>query len=122
MSDLFEELAASSGLSANEAVLVIVTNPESPFGGVVIQMPAEVPVVVDFVSVQQTFPIEGGGGTGPQGPPGPAGPAGQRGSQWLQGPGVPGAMTGLLPNDMYLNTVNGDIYQFDGSSWMRITP
>lgn|SRR5262245_5829612 len=122
MSDLFEELAASSGLSANEAVLVVVTNPESPFGGVVIQMPAEIPVVVDFVSVQQTFPIEGGGGTGPQGPPGPAGPAGQRGSQWLQGPGVPGFMTGLLPNDMYLNTVNGDIYQYDGSSWMRITP
>jgi len=122
MTNLLSEIAVPSvQLTVNTAVMVLVTNPESPFGGVVIQMPAEVPVVVDFVALQETFPIDGGGGAmGPQGPPGAAG---VRGSLWFQGSGDPAVPAAeLLPNDLYLNTDNGDIWQYDGAAWRKITP
>jgi hypothetical protein len=122
MSTLFDNVAAPTvQLTGNDAVMVLVTNPESPFGGVVIQMPAEIPVVVDFVTgVPQQFPVDGGGAMGPQGP---AGAPGVRGSLWFQGNGDPAVPAAdLLPNDLYLNTVNGDIWQYNGVSWRKITP
>lgn len=53
-----------------------------------------------------------------QGGKGPAGPDGKRGFVWLQGAGAPVTPQGL---DMYLDTSNGDVWQFDAISgtWMR---
>jgi hypothetical protein len=50
MSLLDDVAAPAIQLTGNDAILVEVTNPESAFGGVVIEMPAEIPVIVDFVS------------------------------------------------------------------------
>ena len=50
--------------------------------------------------------------------PGPPGAAGRRGSLWFQGPDDPDAgslPTDVLPNDMYLNTTTGDVFQFVGA-------
>jgi hypothetical protein len=55
--------APAVSLTGNDAVLVEVQNPESSFGGVVIEMPSEIPVVVDFVT---------GSGAGAGGPSLPA--------------------------------------------------
>jgi phage baseplate assembly protein W len=57
---------------------------------------------------------------GSQGPQGPAGPQGQRGFVWLQGAGAPVTPQDL---DMYLNTSNGDVWQYDQSTqtWRRTT-
>jgi hypothetical protein len=76
---------------------------------------------VDFVTnIPQQFPVDGSGAMGPQGPPGPTG---VRGSLWFQGAGDPVVPAGeLMPQDLYLNTDNGDIWQYDGSSWRKITP
>lgn len=52
------EIPDATPLQEAKAVLVTVTNPEHPFGGVVIRMPAEVPVLV-------TLNQGGGGATGP---------------------------------------------------------
>jgi len=51
-----------------------------------------------------------------QGPQGPQGKQGERGFVWLQGAGDP-----VTPQkyDMYLNTSNGDVWQFDGATWRR---
>lgn len=54
---------------------------------------------------------------GPQGPQGPAGPEGQRGSLWYTGTSTPPPLTGLMARDKYLNTSNGDVYSYSGSSW-----
>jgi phage baseplate assembly protein W len=53
-----------------------------------------------------------------QGPAGPAGPQGQRGFVWLQGAGAPVTPQNL---DMYLDTSNGDVWQYDGAAgtWRR---
>ncbi len=40
-----------------------------------------------------------------------------RGSVWSTGDGPPTDLTGNLPGDMYLDTVGGGIYQWDGDSW-----
>jgi hypothetical protein len=48
---------------------------------------------------------------------GPQGPIGQRGSQWYEGAGAPGTIAGALANDNFLNTTNGDVYNYSGSSW-----
>jgi Bacteriophage baseplate protein W len=66
------------------------------------------------------------GPQGPQGPPGMGGAPGQRGSMWFTGttdPVVGALMTGVLPNDMYLNVTTGAIFQFDGVSgtWRKLT-
>ena len=68
---------------------------------------------------------------GPQGPAGPAGAdgapgstgaTGTRGSLWYTGAGAPGTISGQLPNDMYLDTSTGDIYQLDaaGRAWRKV--
>jgi len=43
---------------------------------------------------------------------GPAGPEGDRGSLWYSAAGVPGVITGVLPNDQYLDTSTGDVYMW----------
>ena len=57
------------------------------------------------------------GPQGPQGIPGTPGANGQRGSLWYEGAGAPGTISGVLANDNYLNTTNGDVYNYSGSSW-----
>ena len=52
------------------------------------------------------------GATGATGPTGAAGATGTRGSLWNTGSGAPGTITGVLPNDMYLDTASGDVYQY----------
>jgi phage baseplate assembly protein W len=56
---------------------------------------------------------------GPPGPMGPTGPTGQRGSLWWTQPNDPPA-SGLtptpLPNDQFLNTVTGDVFQFTSAA------
>jgi len=49
---------------------------------------------------------------------GPQGAAGQRGFVWLQGAGAPVTPQNL---DMYLDTSNGDVWQYDGAAqtWRR---
>lgn len=47
--------------------------------------------------------------------PGPPGPAGRRGSLWFTGSVDPVSATfetELLPNDLYLNTATGDVFQY----------
>jgi phage baseplate assembly protein W len=62
---------------------------------------------------------------GPPGPPGPTGPsgvAGTRGSLWFTGTTDPaiGVAVGVQAQDMFLNTVTGAIFQYDGTVWRRI--
>jgi hypothetical protein len=111
-----------------ESITVLVTNPESQFGGVIVEFPSETSMQVVFAGA-----TTGSGTPGPQGPPGPSGPpgaagapgpsgppgspgaagaAGVRGSLWYQGSASPVSTTGVLPNDMYLNTNTGDVWQF----------
>ncbi|WP_439372906.1 hypothetical protein [Bradyrhizobium sp. DASA03120] len=54
---------------------------------------------------------------GPQGPQGIKGDTGQRGSLWFEGAGAPGAIAGALDNDNYLNTTNGDVYNYASGAW-----
>jgi phage baseplate assembly protein W len=63
------------------------------------------------------------------GPPGPAGETGPRGSLWFTGdadpvpPGTAGAVQGAVANDLYLNTVTGDVFVFEAAAptgWRRI--
>jgi uncharacterized protein len=47
--------------------------------------------------------------------PGPAGEPGRRGSLWFTGPDDPdpdNLPADVLPNDLYLNTTSGDVFQF----------
>ncbi|MBR0753523.1 hypothetical protein JQ604_15145 [Bradyrhizobium jicamae] len=57
------------------------------------------------------------GPQGPQGVQGIQGVTGTRGSQWYEGAGPPGTISGAIANDNYLNTTNGDVYNYSGSSW-----
>ena len=64
------------------------------------------------------------GKEGPPGPPGPmgasvAGPTGQRGSKWFTGTGVPIVPGEVFAGDMYLDEDNGDVYRYDGTTWVR---
>jgi phage baseplate assembly protein W len=58
--------------------------------------------------------------------PGPPGEKGQRGSLWFVGTTDPpidiGIAGGPVPQeqDMYLNTTNGDVWQFNGGVWRRV--
>ncbi|MEY9364773.1 hypothetical protein ABH994_007494 [Bradyrhizobium yuanmingense] len=60
---------------------------------------------------------------GPQGPQGIQGiqgiqgNTGTRGSLWYEGAGAPGTIAGALANDNYLDTTNGDVYNYSGSAW-----
>lgn len=44
---------------------------------------------------------------------------GRRGSFWFEGAGAPGTISGVLDQDNYLNTTNGDVYNYSasGSTW-----
>jgi hypothetical protein len=57
-------------------------------------------------------PIGNTGATGPQGPTGNTGATGNRGSLWYQGSGSPGTVTGQAANDLYLDTITGNVWQF----------
>jgi Phage baseplate assembly protein W len=59
--------------------------------------------------------------TGPPGPAGPVGATGSRGSLWFTGSGdPPGTVTTAQPQDMYLNTTTGDVFQFDGGVFVHV--
>jgi hypothetical protein len=60
------------------------------------------------------------GPAGPQGIPGAPGAAGARGSLFYTGAGAPGAITGQLNGDNYLNTTNGDVYTLTGGVWTLV--
>jgi hypothetical protein len=54
---------------------------------------------------------------GQQGVQGDPGQTGQRGSVWTTGTGDPTA-TDALPGDMYLDEFNGNVWRFDGATWV----
>ena len=54
-----------------------------------------------------------------QGPAGSPGETGQRGSIWTTGVGAPSPATASLVGDMYLDESNGDVWRYDGTSWLR---
>ena len=45
------------------------------------------------------------------------GEKGDRGATWTTGEGAPTATNEHIANDMYLDTINNVIYQYDGTSW-----
>ena len=57
------------------------------------------------------------GPEGPQGATGPQGPQGPRGSLWYIGTTTP-VTTDARINDMYLNASTGNVYKFNGASWV----
>ena len=46
---------------------------------------------------------------------------GERGSLWLTGDGVPGTIADVNAKDMYLDTKNNAIYQYNGTTWDLVT-
>lgn len=63
------------------------------------------------------FPLAGQDGA--QGPTGPTGPQGIRGSTWTNGTSAP-TTSGNLSGDKYLNTSNGDVYNYTGTTWQLV--
>lgn len=63
------------------------------------------------------FPLAGQDGA--QGPTGPTGPQGIRGSTWTNGTSAP-TTSGNLSGDKYLNTSNGDVYNYTGTDWQLV--
>lgn len=61
------------------------------------------------------------GQQGVQGLQGVAGPTGNRGSLWLQGSGVPVISGTEEANDMYVDLLNGNLYQFNGTVWVDLS-
>lgn len=57
---------------------------------------------------------------GPTGPQGPKGDTGTRGSTWTNGTSVPTSTSGYLSGDKYLNTTNGDVYNYTGNTWQLV--
>lgn len=57
---------------------------------------------------------------GPPGPQGLPGTAGTRGSLWNSQTGVPTNTDGVNNNDQALNTLNGDVYQFNNGAWQFV--
>ena len=65
------------------------------------------------------FPLAGP--KGPVGPIGPKGDTGTRGSIWTHGQVTPNRGTSDdLANDKYLNTSNGDVYNYTGTRWQLV--
>ena len=64
------------------------------------------------------FPVEGP--KGPAGPTGPKGDTGTRGSTWTEGQVTPTSTSDDLANDKYLNTSNGDVYNYTGTRWQLV--
>ncbi|MCK1668661.1 collagen-like protein [Bradyrhizobium sp. 153] len=60
------------------------------------------------------------GAAGPAGDIGPAGADGARGSLWYENAGPPGNISGQAPNDVYLNTTNGEVYRRDATVWTLV--
>jgi hypothetical protein len=56
---------------------------------------------------------------GPQGAQGIQGAAGARGSKWYDGTTAPSGITGATNGDYYLNTVNGDVYEYN-NGWTLV--
>ena len=54
---------------------------------------------------------------GPVGPQGVQGPQGVRGSLWNSQSGIPTQVLGVNNNDQALNTITGDVYQFNNGAW-----
>lgn len=54
------------------------------------------------------------GERGPEGPDGPPGPA----SVWFSGVTTPANSSGTHIGDMYLNTITGGVYRFNGTAWV----
>ena len=54
---------------------------------------------------------------GPAGAPGMPGPKGDDGATWLSGSGAPAATDGDL-NDLFLDTITGDIYKKTSGGWV----
>lgn len=46
------------------------------------------------------------------------GPTGARGSNWYTGTGAPGTITGQASGDFYLDTATGNVYRYNGTSWV----
>lgn len=63
------------------------------------------------------FPLAGKDGA--PGPRGPVGPQGIRGSTWQNGTSAPTSTSGNIANDKYLNTTNGDVYNYT-QSWQLV--
>lgn len=57
---------------------------------------------------------------GPTGPQGPKGDTGTRGSTWTNGTSNPISTSGYLTNDKYLNTTDGTVFNFNGSTWNNV--
>lgn len=56
------------------------------------------------------------------GPTGPTGPAGTRGSLWFTGNGDPTPDIGDIQNgDMYLDEDTGNVWRYDGATWVKGT-
>ena len=64
------------------------------------------------------FPLPGP--KGPIGPIGPKGDTGTRGSIWTNGQTTPHHTTDDLEKDKYLNTSNGDVYNYTGTRWQLV--
>ena len=60
------------------------------------------------------------GPKGEQGIQGTKGDAGTRGSTWTSGIGTPNHTSEDIINDKYLNTFNGEVYNFNGTRWELI--
>jgi len=56
-----------------------------------------------------------------QGPQGERGDKGKRGSMWFFGASDPTTIPDTQDYDLYLNTVNGDVWQLLGSTWRKVT-
>lgn len=56
--------------------------------------------------------VDAGNVVGPAGAQGPQGEAGTRGSRWFTGSGTPTQDTGMLPGDLYLDTLTGDVHEW----------
>ena len=63
------------------------------------------------------FPLAGP--QGPQGVQGPVGEQGERGSRWFVQNDNPSLVSGYKLGDSWLNALSGDVYYFNGNSWIR---
>lgn len=70
----------------------------------------------EWFSIGQ-FPVAGP--QGQQGIQGPVGPQGTRGSTWTILPNDPTTTSGYQNGDSFLNSATGDVYFFNGNSWIR---
>lgn len=70
----------------------------------------------EWFSIGQ-FPVAGP--QGQQGIQGPVGPEGTRGSTWTILPNDPTTTSGYKNGDSFLNSATGDVYFFNGNSWIR---